>query len=65
MLDVRQENVPNDGDNVDVQYSKSWRYKRKIDILSWWPNTPIELEQKKINEARRIVILPKSIERTK
>ena len=47
MLDIRQENIPNHSDNIDIQNSESWWNQSKIDILSWWPNTPIEL--KKIN----------------
>lgn len=48
MLDIRQEHIPNHSDNIDIQNSESWWNQSKVDILSWWPNTPIELKKKSI-----------------
>ena len=49
MLDVGQEDVPNDGDHIDVENSECWRNHGEVDVLRWWPNAPVKLEKMTTN----------------
>ena len=43
MLDVRQEDIPNDGNHIDIKYAKGRWDPSKIKILRGRPYNPIKL----------------------
>ena len=47
MLYVREEDVPDDGDAVDVEDAERGGNPDKVDVLGRRPETPVELEMNK------------------
>ena len=44
MLDVREEDVPDDGDDVDVEDAIGLRDPHEVDVLRRRPDAPVELK---------------------
>ena len=44
MLDVGEEDVPNDGDDVDVENAVGLRHPLEVDVLRRRPDAPVELK---------------------
>ena len=44
MLDVGEENVPNNSDDVDVEDAIGLRHPSEVDVLRRGPDAPVELK---------------------